>query len=238
MQESQDQQNRIVDSLRRVTTDLRRARRRIDELESVGNEPVAVVGIGCRFPGGVASPEDLWDVVAHGRDVLGPFPTDRGWDLDALAGDGEGGSLAQVGGFLDDVAGFDAGFFGISPREAVAMDPQQRILLEITWEALERAGIDPTSLRGTDTGRLRRHHRPGLRRGDPRPPTEDVAVYSTTGHRRERHLRATVLHPGRSRARRSPSTPACSSSLVAMHQAVQALRSRGVLARRWPVARR
>src|SRR5438105_3693385 len=102
-------------------------------------EPVAVVGMGCRFPGGAASPQELWDLVAAGGDATGPFPPDRGWDAPA------GGR----GGFVYDAADFDAGFFGISPREAVAMDPQQRLLLEVCWEALERAGIDPASLRGT-----------------------------------------------------------------------------------------
>nr|WP_062339551.1 type I polyketide synthase [Herbidospora sakaeratensis] len=106
--------------------------------------PLAVVGMSCRYPGGVRSPEDLWQVAVTGREVLSPFPRDRGWDLSSLRHD--------RGGFLDDAAGFDPGFFGIGPREALAMDPQQRVLLEVAWEAVERAGLDPLTLRGTRTG--------------------------------------------------------------------------------------
>ncbi|WP_460444120.1 type I polyketide synthase, partial [Amycolatopsis cihanbeyliensis] len=111
-------------------------------------EPIAVVGIGCRFPGGVSSPEELWRLLSDGGDAMSGFPADRGWDLGALAAR----SATRHGGFLPDVGEFDAEFFGISPREALAMDPQQRLLLETAWEALERAGLDPTALRGTGTG--------------------------------------------------------------------------------------
>ncbi|WP_340563438.1 type I polyketide synthase [Streptomyces sp. GSL17-111] len=116
------------------------------------DDRVAVVGIGCRFPGGVRGPEDFWQLIARGEDAVTPFPTDRGWDLGALVDAAGGAPAAGFGAFLDDVAGFDAGMFGISPREALAMDPQQRLLLETAWEAAERAGIAPGSLHGSDTG--------------------------------------------------------------------------------------
>ncbi|MER6691628.1 SDR family NAD(P)-dependent oxidoreductase, partial [Streptomyces minutiscleroticus] len=122
---------------------------------SAADEPVAVVGIGCRFPGGVSSPADLWRLLTEGGEVLSGFPQDRGWDLDALFDEDPetpGSAYVRSGGFLDTATGFDADFFGISPREALGMDPQQRLVLETSWQALEDAGIDPTALRGTPAG--------------------------------------------------------------------------------------
>jgi acyl transferase domain-containing protein len=143
---------KVAEALRAAMKDAARLRRQNRQLLASAREPIAIVGIGCHFPGGVDSAEGLWDLVASGTDGLCEFPSDRGWDLEALTGAGPGRSITGQGGFLDDVADFDAGFFGISPREALAMDPQQRVLLETSWEAIERSGIDPASISGSSTG--------------------------------------------------------------------------------------
>jgi acyl transferase domain-containing protein len=148
-------EQKLREYLNRVTADLRRTRRRLHKAEARNHEPIAIIAMACRFPGGVSTPEDFWQVLAHGKDVITPFPNDRGWAVDDLYDpdpDHPGKSYTREGGFLTGSAEFDPGFFGISPREALAIDPQQRLLLETAWEAIERARINPRTLHGTPTG--------------------------------------------------------------------------------------
>ncbi|WP_158896267.1 type I polyketide synthase, partial [Amycolatopsis anabasis] len=207
-------EQKLRDYLNRVVGDLRRARGRLREVEATEHEPIAIVAMSCRFPGGVRSPEELWRLLAEGGDAMAEFPLDRGWET----------SGGGAGGFLYDAGEFDAGFFGISPREALSMDPQQRLLLEASWELFERAGIDPTSLRGSDTGVFAGTNGQDYAMAALNAP-EGADGHAMTGN-------AAAILSGRVSYVLGLEGPAvtldtaCSSSLVALHLACHALRKR------------